>query len=136
MVDHISDSNIPCVRAPNPILDARAEVRLTKAKALYVPSLPLGAIRRAQEAASGPGVTFLLLVALVATLTRRDTVRINPALSKQAGLGEDQTKRAAGALAEAGLIAIASAPGRRREITLLDGEVLARLKANHRGVTP
>jgi len=126
-LEQLPDSQIPTVRAPNPILDQIAEKRKAKAKALYLPRTPLPVIRRAQAAAS-TGANFILLVGLVVKLTGRATVRIQPALYEQSGLSEDQVKRAASALSEAGLIRVHSGPGKRREITLIDAEYLACLR--------
>jgi hypothetical protein len=123
-VHQIPDSQIPCVKVANPILDARAEKRLDRAKALYTPRVPLSVVKRAHQAASATGVTYLLLAVLTAKLTGNLSVRLRPVLLEQAGLGEGQAKRAAAALASVGVIAINSAPGKRREITLTDGELV------------
>ena len=125
----LPDSQIPVVRAPNPILDARAETRLVKAKVLFLPGAPLPVVKRAQEAATATGVTLLLLVGLVVKLTGDSTVRLKPSILDQAGLSAGQVKRGAGDLANAGLIRVTSAPGKRREITLIDAEYLAWLRA-------
>lgn len=125
----LPDSQIPVIRAPNPILDAIAEDRLEKAKGLFLPSVPLSVAKRAQEAATATGVTLLLLVGLVVKLTGKPVVRIGPGAMAQAGLSEGQVKRAVSGLVEAGLIRVTSAPGKRREITLLDAEYLAWLRA-------
>jgi len=74
-LNKLPDSQIPVIRAPNPILDARAEMRLAKAKGLFLPGAPLPVVKRAQEAAA-TGVTLLLLVGLVVKLTGTPTVRL------------------------------------------------------------
>ena len=72
----LPDNQIPVIRAPNPILDVRAETRLAKAKSLFLPGAPLPVVKRAQEAATATGVTLLLLVGLVVKLTGTPTVRL------------------------------------------------------------
>lgn len=131
-MEQLPDSRIPCTRAPNPILDPRAELRLAKYKTLFTPSMPLNVIKRAQEAATATGVTLLLVVGLAAKLTHSARVRIKPALLEQVGLSEDQAKRAAAALSEGGLIEVNSAPGRRREITIIDSDLLQWLEEKPR----
>jgi hypothetical protein len=123
-LERLSDSQIPVVRAPNPILDQIAEKRIGQVKALYLPAIPLSVAKRAQEAATSTGVTFILLVGLVVKLTGKPTVRIRPSLLEQSGLSNDQARRAAGALSEAGLIRVNAAPGKRRKVTLTDAEYL------------
>jgi len=86
-------------------------------------------VKRAQEAATATGVTLLLLVGLVVKLTGDSTVRLKPSILEQAGLSEGQVRRGAGELASAGLIRVTSAPGKRREITLIDAEYLVWLRA-------
>lgn len=120
----IPDAAIPCAKAPNPILDLKAETRLAKAEALYTPSLPLATVKRAQEAATSTGVTLLLLVGLAAKLTHNPTVRLKPSLLKLAGLSDYQARRAAAELDKAGLVSVISTKGKRREIVVTDAELL------------
>lgn len=132
-ISKLPDSLIPTIRAPNPILDARAETRLAQAKALHLPGMPLSVAKRAQEAATSTGVLVLLLVGLVVKLTNKPLVKIKPALLEQSGLSEYQIKRALGALSATGMVAITSGRGRRREIKLLDAEYLTWLRAKQTG---
>lgn len=129
-MDYISDEHIPCEKAENPILDSLAEERLLKAASLHIPSTPVNVIGRAQLAASGTGVAFMLLVGLVVRVQSNLTIRIKPAMLKQVGLSEGQSRRAATALAKAGLIQVLSTSGKRREITLCDSEYIAWLTRN------
>jgi hypothetical protein len=130
-MDYLRDEDIPTIRAPNPILDAKAEARLAKAKELYAPTMPLSVINRAQAAIS-TGALVLLLVGLVAKLTNKPTVRLTPNLVGMFGLSEYQLKRALKALGQAGFVRITSGQGKRREITLTDEEYLYWLQDNKR----
>ena len=126
--DQLPDSQIPVVRAPNLILDPIAEKRLARAKELFMPSIPLAVVKRAQEAATATGVTLLLLIGLVIKLTGKATVRLKPSLIKSAGLSAYQTRRTIKKLEAAGLVRSHSVRGKRREITLIDEEYLAWLR--------
>jgi len=127
-LDQLPDSQIPVVRAPNPILDQVVESRIARAKALHLPGLPLSVAKRAQEAATSTGVLLILLVGLVVKLTGKPVVKIKSTLLRQSGLSEDQLKRAVCALSKVEMVSVNSGPGRRREITLIDEEYLAWLK--------
>jgi len=132
-MEYLRDEDIPTRRAPNPILDKRAEARLAKAKELYAPTMPLSVIKRAQ-AATNTGALILLLVGLTVKLTNKPTVRITPKVADMFGLSEYQLKRGLKALARAGYVRITSGPGKRREITLADKEYLSWLQKSVRGL--
>lgn len=127
-LNQVPDEQIPTTLAPNPILEAKAEARLTKTEEIYLPSAPLPVVRQAQEAAGGAGVVLLLLAGLLVKLTGASAVKLNPSLRDAAGLSEGQVRRAAKELDAVGLIRIHSAQGQRREITLTDVEFLAWLR--------
>jgi len=127
-LEQLPDSLIPAVRAPNPILDPRAEKRLAQGKKLFLPGIPLPVANRAQEAATATGVTLLLLVGLTLKLTGKATVRLKPSVIESAGLSAYQVRRALKELEAAGLVRAKTTRGKRREITLIDEEYLAWLR--------
>jgi len=131
-LEDLPDSLIPAVRAPNPILDPRAERRLAQGKKLFLPGIPLPVAKRAQEAATATGVTLLLLVGLAVKLTGKSTVRLKPSVIESAGLSAYQVRRALKELEAERLVRAHAARGKRREITLIDEQYLAWLHDTRR----
>ena len=131
-LEELPDSLIPAVRAPNPILDPRAEKRLAQGKKLFLPGIPLTVAKRAQEAATATGVTLLLLVGLAVKLTGKSTVKLKPSVIESARLSAYQVRRALRELEAERLVRAHAARGKRREITLIDEEYLTWLNDTRR----
>lgn len=125
----LRDEDIPVVKAPNPILDRRAEQKQAQAEKLFLFGMPLPVVKRAQESANN-GALVLMLVGLAAKLSKSQTVRIKPELIEQVGISKYQLQRALTALSDAGMIHCESARGKRREVEILDKEYLAYLGVN------
>jgi hypothetical protein len=99
--------------------------RADRDRSHYLPDIPFGVVRRARQATCG-GPTLLQAIGLQLLCGQQNgQVTLSPRLCEALGYQPAALRHELTRLQEAGLIRWDSAPGKRRTITLLDGDYLA-----------
>jgi len=116
---HIRDGDIPVKRVSNPLVEELEDEKRRRNEKLFLPGIPFSTLSKAVHA-GGVSPVIIQLVGLAVKLTGKPVVKLKPNMLAVVGLSEYQVTRGLRALEEEGLVHIKSAPGKRREITLID----------------